>query len=84
MTDLERQSLLALLNEGRATHFWMTRNYLVQNWDGSMEWTRMMFPPRRGTAKIEADKIRDAYGDERQTYTTEDASHFVARIVRYC
>jgi hypothetical protein len=84
MTDFERKVLLDLLNQGRATHFWVTRNFLVENWDGSVEWTRLMYPPERGIAKVETDKVRDSYGDEHQCYMTEDAGYFVQRIVKFC
>ena len=84
MTDFERKVLLELLNQGQATHFWVTRNYLVENWDGTIEWTRLMYPPKRGIAKVETDKVRDSFGDEHQCYMTECAEHFVGRIVKFC
>ena len=43
-----------------------------------------MYPPKRGIAKVETDKVRDSFGDEHQCYMTECAEHFVERIIKFC
>lgn len=96
MTDMERQVLLGLLQRGVCSQFWVTRNYLVQNWDGTTEITRLMYPPEAGVAMLEGDLVRiehqpadvDQIGNPhlveyRRHYVTECAEHFVKRIIRF-
>ena len=79
-----KEELRRMLRRGVATHYWVTRNYRVRNWDDTEEWVRLMYPPAAGVAQVELPgRSRDEFGEERRTYQTMDADHFCDSIVDY-
>lgn len=62
------------------THYDITRNYLLENWDGTKDWCRLMLPYHDG--ELQKNIVRVQFADKQ--FQSMDLRHFAASIVSIC
>lgn len=68
------------LRFGTVTHHDLTRNYQMENWDGTKDWCRLMLPHQDG--ELQKNIVRVQFDDKQ--IQSMDLRHFVDSIVSIC